>query len=61
MVGGSVLKKCLESPAISEVISIVRKSAGIQHEKLIEVIHQDFGDYSSITEYFKDQDGAYFC
>ncbi|MCH2083326.1 MAG: NAD(P)H-binding protein [Saprospiraceae bacterium] len=61
MVGGSVLKKCLESPAISEVISIVRKSAGIQHEKLIEVIHQDFGDYSSITEYFKDQDVAYFC
>jgi uncharacterized protein YbjT (DUF2867 family) len=61
MVGSIVLKKCLESAEISEVVSIVRKSSNIQHDKLIEVIHQDFGDYSSIAEYFKDQDIAYFC
>ena len=56
MVGGIVLKKCLESPEISEVVSIVRKSSNIQHEKLIEVIHQDFGNYAPIEEYFKNQD-----
>lgn len=61
MVGGIVLNKCLESPEIDEVVSVVRKSAGIQHEKLIEVIHQDFGDYAPIEEYFKNQDIAYFC
>lgn len=61
MTGGLVLQECLNSPEISKVISIGRKSLGIQHNKLIEVIHHNFLDYSEIEKHFKNIDVAYYC
>jgi len=61
MVGGLVLQECLDSSEISKVISIGRKSTGIQHDKLTEVIHKNFLDYSVVTDYFKNIDVAYYC
>ena len=61
MVGGTVLRKCLESPAIAAVTSISRRSSGLQHEKLVEVLDADFLDFSSVSAHFKDQDIAYYC
>ena len=34
---------------------------GISHPKLTEVIHTDFSDCSSISEYFKNTDICYYC
>ncbi len=61
MIGGIVLRECLKSPEIEKVTSIVRRLSGITHDKLEEVIHQDFTDYSDIISHFKDQDIAHFC
>ncbi|MFC2136726.1 NAD(P)H-binding protein [Bacteroidota bacterium] len=61
MVGRLVLQECLTSPEISKVTSLVRRSAGIDHEKLKEIIVNDFTDYSENEEHFKNQDIAYFC
>ena len=61
MVGGLVLQHCLHSPDIHKVTIIVRRSTGIVNEKLMEVIHNDFTDYVSIEEHFKNQDIAYYC
>jgi len=61
MVGGIVLKQCLESNEIKEVISISRRSTGIQHPKLKEVIHKDFNNYEGQEAVFQNVDVAYFC
>ncbi|MEO8088273.1 MAG: NAD(P)H-binding protein [Bacteroidota bacterium] len=61
MIGGLVLQKCLSRPDVSQVTSIVRRSSGIVHSKLIEIIHADFLDYSSIENHFKNQDICFFC
>lgn len=61
MVGGLVLEECLNSSGVGKVTSIVRKPTGIRHEKLEEVVHGDFLDFSSITEHFKYQDICFYC
>mgnify|MGYP000032029449 CR=1 FL=1 len=61
MIGGLVLKECLSNPEISNITCLVRKPTGISNEKLIEVIVEDFMDYSSIENHFQNQQIAYFC
>jgi len=61
MIGHLILKHCLDSNEISEVIAIVRKNGGMSHPKLKEIIHQDFTDFSPIASSFKNIDAAFFC
>lgn len=61
MIGGLILRKALAHPEISKVTSISRRSTGITDNKLVEVIHEDFSDYSGLETHFKNQDAAYFC
>lgn len=61
MIGGTVLRKCLESPEINQIVSISRRTTGIQHEKLTEVLRQDFLDLSALSAHFEGVDAAYFC
>jgi hypothetical protein len=57
MVGGCALRYALNDPAIGLVAAIGRKSLGISHPKLREVLHQDFADCSALA----GQDAAVFC
>ncbi len=61
MVGEGVLLVCLENPAISNVLIINRKSLGITHPKLKEIIHQDFHDLSPVEEHLAGYDACFFC
>ena len=61
MVGGIVLRECLNSAAIGKVISIVRRASGVNHPKLEEVIHPDFMSYAGSEHHFENIDAAYFC
>ncbi|CAN5691757.1 epimerase [soil metagenome] len=61
MIGGLVLQNCLDRADVSQVTSIVRRSSGFVHPKLIEVIHDDFLNYSSIENHFKNRDVCFFC
>ena len=61
MVGGYALDNCLSSDDVEKVTAIVRRPTGKEHHKLIEVIHEDFTDYSSIADHLRDQDVALFC
>lgn len=61
MVGGCALKYCLERQDVDHIISISRKSCGIKHEKLIEIIHEDFSDFTAASKHFKNQDVCVFC
>lgn len=58
MVGQGVLRECLLDPQVTEVVAVVRSSTGQQHEKLREVIHKDFNDFSSLQ---LDGDACFWC
>lgn len=61
MVGGYALQHLLAHKDVATVTSLVRKPSGKIHEKLKEIIHYDFSDYSSIANVLANQDAALFC
>jgi uncharacterized protein YbjT (DUF2867 family) len=61
MVGGYALRYALDQPDLGRVTAISRRMNGISHPKLCEVLHQDFGDCSTLAPALSDQDAAVFC
>jgi hypothetical protein len=61
MVGEGVLHECLLHPEVESVLVINRKSCGVKHEKLKEIIHKDFFNLSSIKEQLAGYNACYFC
>jgi uncharacterized protein YbjT (DUF2867 family) len=61
MVGGYALRYTLEHPAIQSATAIVRRTVGISHPKLNEVVHKNFADCSALAEMLSGQDAAIFC
>jgi uncharacterized protein YbjT (DUF2867 family) len=61
MVGQGVLRECLLDPEVATVLSIVRSGTGQQHEKLREIIHKDFFDFSSLESELSGFDACFFC
>ena len=61
MVGKGVLMECLDHPEVTSVLVINRKSLGMNHPKLKEVIHSDFTDLTPIKEELKGYNACFFC
>jgi len=61
MVGEGVLHECLLHPDVESVLAINRRSCGVRHEKLKEVIHKDFSDFSSVKKDLIGYNAAFFC
>lgn len=61
MVGEGVLHECLHHPDVESVLVINRNPCGKTHPKLKEIIHADFGDFSSIENDLKGYNAAYLC
>jgi len=61
MVGSGVLLECLEHPDVESILVVGRSSCQIEHEKLAEVVHQDFFDYSGIENALGGYDACFFC
>ena len=61
MIGNLILHNCLGSDEVKQVTSITRKSLGIKHPKLVEVLHSDFLDFSNVQQAFQQQDVCYYC
>jgi uncharacterized protein YbjT (DUF2867 family) len=61
MVGGYALRYALDHRAVGVVTAIGRRSLGIAHPKLKEVLHQDFADCSGLADALSGQDAAVFC
>ena len=55
------LRHALEHPAVERVTAIVRRTLGISHTKLNEILHLNFGDCSALAESLSHQDAAIFC
>ncbi len=61
MIGKGVLLECLEHPNVSKILAIGRKSCGVEHPKLTEIIHTDFLNYSTIEEKLSGFNACFFC
>jgi uncharacterized protein YbjT (DUF2867 family) len=61
MVGQGVLRECLLAPDLQKVLSIVRSATGQHHEKLHELIHNDFWDFSGVAPELSGFDACFFC
>ncbi len=63
--GGSVLRVCLDNPAVEEVRAIARRPLQITHGKLRGFVHNDFLDYGEsngpVAEAFDGVDACLFC
>ena len=61
MVGEGVLYVSLNHPSVESVLVIGRKSCGISHPKLKEIIHNNFFNYKNIEEVLKGYNACFFC
>ncbi len=61
MVGEGVLHESLKHPDVESVLVINRRPCNVKHQKLDELIHGDFFDYSTIQEKLRDYNACFFC
>lgn len=61
MVGKGVLLECLDHAEVSEVLSISRRTLGIEHPKLKELLHPDFSEFASVKTQLIGYDACYAC
>jgi len=61
MVGEGVLHESLNHADVGSVLVIGRKSCGVKNEKLEELIHTDFFDYSTIEQKLTGFNACFFC
>src|SRR5215475_9156186 len=61
MVGEGVLHECLQHNDVEEVLVVGRRSCGVVHLKLTEVIVPDFFNLSSIENRIAGYNACFFC
>jgi uncharacterized protein YbjT (DUF2867 family) len=61
MVGRGALLEALKDGRVRSVLIVGRQSANVAHEKVRELIHADFFDYSAIQSEFATCDACLFC
>lgn len=61
MVGKGVLLECIENTAINKILLLNRSSVGIEHEKITELLIEDFQNLSPLREALSGYDACYFC
>ncbi len=61
MIGNEILMLALSSSEIETVVSLVRKPSNLQHDKLKQVVVDDFSDFTNHQNDFQNIDAAYFC
>jgi uncharacterized protein YbjT (DUF2867 family) len=61
MIGQGVLRACLADPEIDRIASVVRAPTGVSHSKLVELVHQDFTDFSALAGELSGYDTCLFC
>lgn len=59
--GSGVLHACLEHPSVSRVTAITRRPLDVRDDKLAEVIHDDFTDYSKVEDRLAGHDACFWC
>lgn len=61
MVGEGVLMECLLEDNVERVLIINRRSSGITHPKLTEVLHPDFFNLEPVKNLLRGYNACFFC
>lgn len=61
MVGEGVLMECLNSPKVSQILSVSRKPCGLKHPKLKEMLVADFMQLADTEKQFVGYDACFYC
>ena len=61
MVGEGVLLETLNATDVTDVLVVGRRTCGVTHPKLKEVLHKDFMNLAPIEEQLKGYDACFFC
>jgi uncharacterized protein YbjT (DUF2867 family) len=61
MVGEGVLHECLLSPDVEKVLVVGRRTCGVQHARLTEIVHKDLFDLSPIESQLAGYNACFFC
>lgn len=61
MVGEGVMHECLLHDDVEEVLVVGRKSCGVSHPKLKEIVHGNFFDIAPIRDRLTGYHACYFC
>jgi uncharacterized protein YbjT (DUF2867 family) len=61
MVGQGVLRECVEDSGVEQVLMVVRKATGVASPKVVELVHDDFFDWTGVEERFAGFDTCLFC
>lgn len=61
MLGGGVLRECLDNDDVSSVVSLSRSSVNISSPKLMEILLPDFSDLSSVEDKLSGFDACFYC
>ena len=61
MIGGLVLRECLLREDVEQVTHIGRRPTGLKHPKLVEVLHDDLGDMSTLGAQMANVDVCFYC
>ncbi len=61
MVGEGVLHEALNDAAVESVLVIGRRPCNVGHQKLSEIIHKDFYDYTAIAGRLRGYNACFFC
>lgn len=61
LAGSEVVRQAILDDGISEITALVRRAPPIRHPKLKIVLHDNYRDYSSLTELFAAHDACVWC
>src|SRR6478609_8620396 len=61
MVGEGVLLECLQNKNVSQVLVVGRRSCGLSHPKMKELLVPDFMKLENYSEQLKGYDACFFC
>jgi len=61
MIGSGTLIECLDHPDVERVLVVGRRPCGVEHEKLVELVHDDFLDFSCVADALTGYDTCLYC
>lgn len=61
LVGQGVLRTCLDDPQVAHVTALGRRSCGVEHDKLDELLVEDFADLSAVERQLHPFDACLYC
>jgi len=61
MIGSGALLEAVDDPRVREILVVGRRSCGVRHSKVAELLIEDFFDYGPARSRFAGADACLFC